>query len=161
MLASTGVGVALLLTPAVVAPAPRLVWNSSASAPIGLYLVQPGRTPEPGDMVIARVPSGYRRLADQRHYLPTNVPLVKRVVASVGDEICAMVPRIFIDGRPAVDRRAADGKGRAMPAWNGCIRLHDGQLFLLMPDPASFDGRYFGVTSAADVIGKATLLWRR
>jgi type IV secretory pathway protease TraF len=25
--------------------------------------------------------------------------------------------------------------------------------------PASFDGRYFGITAPQDVIGKATLIW--
>jgi conjugative transfer signal peptidase TraF len=161
MLIPTVVGTAMLIVPTVLAPAPRLVWNASASAPIGLYVVQPGAAPQPGDMVIARAPAPYRQLAAGRHYLPVNVPLVKRVVASAGDEICAMGPRIFINGRPAADRRAVDGKGRAMLAWEGCIRLHDDQLFLLMSDPASFDGRYFGLTSGHDVIGKATLLWPR
>jgi len=36
-------------------------------------------------------------------------------------------------------------------------------LFLpvLMDNPASFDGRYFGATEERDIIGKARLLWRR
>ena len=39
--------------------------------------------------------------------------------------------------------------------------LRGRQLFLLMDSPSSFDGRYFGSTDGEDVIGKATLLWRR
>lgn len=34
-------------------PAPRLVWNATASAPIGLYGVLPGVAPARGEMVIA------------------------------------------------------------------------------------------------------------
>lgn len=141
-------------------PLPRLVWNASASAPIGLYAVSPGAPLDPGDMVIARVPERWRRMAAERRYIPINVPLVKRVAAAAGDEICALRAQIFINGKPAVARRSADARGRPMPWWNGCVRLRGRQLFLLMTDsPASFDGRYFGVTEPASVIGKARLLW--
>ena len=52
-----------------------------------------------------------------------------------------------------------DSLDRPLPWWRGCVTLKDGALFLLMDAPASFDGRYFGPTSARDVIGKATPLW--
>jgi type IV secretory pathway protease TraF len=86
------------------------------------------------------------------------VPLVKRVVAVAGDEVCAFGKEVFLNGRPIAGRRTVDGGGRPMPAWSGCVRLRGRQLFLLMDAPASFDGRYFGVTDGADVIGKARLL---
>ena len=154
-------GVFIVLLSAVSPPAPRLVWNASASAPVGPYLVTPGAPIAPSDMVVARIPQRYRRLAADRHYLPMNVPLVKRVAAYAGDEVCALGQEIFINGRWTVGRRRADGRGRPMPLWSGCVRLHGGQIFLLMDDPASFDGRYFGPTEASDVVGRARLLWRR
>ena len=143
-------------------PAPRLVWNASASAPIGLYAVTPGATVEPGDMVIARVPDPSRMMAAERRYIPANVPLVKRVAAAAGDEVCALGQEIFINGTWVVERRAADASGRPLPWWSGCVRLRGRQLFLLMSDsPGSFDGRYFGVTDGGLVVGKARLLWAR
>jgi len=143
-------------------PAPRLVWNASASAPIGLYAVTPGATVEPGDMVIARVPDPSRMMAAERRYIPANVPLVKRVAAASGDEVCALGREIFVNGTWVVERRVADAKGRPMPWWSGCVRLRGRQLFLLMSDsPGSFDGRYFGVTDGGLVVGKARLLWAR
>lgn len=160
-IAITGVGIVIVLASAALPPAPRLVWNASASAPVGLYTVSPGAAVDPGDMVIARVPEPFRQLAAERRYLPMNVPLVKRVTAIAGDEICALGQEIFVNGRWTAERRLADGRGRPMPAWSGCIRLRGGQLFLLMDKPASFDGRYFGATEGRDVIGKARLLWRR
>lgn len=54
--AFTGAGIAILLLSAALPPAPRLVWNASASAPVGLYVVSSGAWAAPGDMVIARVP---------------------------------------------------------------------------------------------------------
>ena len=160
-IAITGAGIAVLLASAVVPPAPRLVWNASASAPVGLYAVTPGASAEPGELVIARVPDPFRRLAAERRYLPMNVPLVKRVVGYAGDEVCALGQEIFVNGRWTADRRLTDGQGRPMPMWSGCIRLHGRQLFLLMNNLASFDGRYFGATEGRDIIGKARLLWRR
>jgi conjugative transfer signal peptidase TraF len=142
-------------------PAPRLLWNVSASAPIGLYSVTPGAWLERGDMAIAWVPERYRELAAERRYVPLNVPLVKRVAAYGGDKVCALGPDIIINGRVAAKRQSRDSKGRPMPKWSGCIRLHGREIFLLMDNSASFDGRYFGATKGADIIGKARLLWGR
>ena len=154
-------GLGLLLGTAVVAPAPRLVWNVSASAPIGLYHVMPGAGVRSGDMVVARLPPQVRALAAERHYLPSNVPLVKRVAAVAGNRVCAIGEAIFVNGRHVAGRRSHDGEGRPMPSWMGCRRLGASELFLLMEASASFDGRYFSVTSAGDVTGKAKLLWAR
>jgi len=143
-------------------PAPRLLWNASASAPIGLYLVDPGTLPDRGDWAIAWPPSHVRSLAASRHYLPTGVPLAKRVVASWLDTVCAIGPVIKVNGIKVALRREVDGRGRQLPLWQGCVQLEEGESFLLMSErPDSFDGRYFGVTQRSDIIGKATLLWAR
>ena len=159
---AAGIGITLLGLTMAFPPAPRLVWNASASAPIGLYAVTPGAPVDPGDMVIARVPDPWRMMAAQRRYIPANVPLVKRVAAVAGDEVCALGSLIFVNGTRAVERRATDAGARPMPWWSGCVRLRGRQLFLLMAgSPASFDGRYFGVTDGGLVIGKARLLWAK
>lgn len=161
-IAITGIGIALLCVTVTFPPAPRLVWNASASAPIGLYAVTPDAFVERGDIVIALLPDPWRTLAARRRYIPANVPLVKHVAAAAGDEVCAMGRDIFINGAWAARRRFADALGRKMHWWTGCIRLHGRQLFLLMPrSAASFDGRYFGMTDGALVVGKAQLIWSR
>ena len=80
-------------------PRPLLVWNASASAPIGLYGVAGPDGIRKGDMVIARLREPYRSLAAERHYLPANVPLVKRVAALAGDRVCAHGSAIFVNGK--------------------------------------------------------------
>ncbi len=145
----------------VVHPAPRLVWNASASAPIGFWRIHPHAAFKTGDMVLARTPDSVRALAARRHYLPANVPLLKRVVAQGGDTVCALGPAVFVNGKAVAIRRAADRFGRPLPWWQGCEALKDGRVFLLMPAPDSFDGRYFGPVSETRVIGKATPLWLR
>lgn len=143
-------------------PAPRLVWNASTSMPIGLYWVRPGAPVARGDTVIARTPKPYRRLAAERGYIPENVPLVKRVGGVAGDRICAAGSAVSINARTIATRRARDARGRLLPRWSGCRILGPGEYLLLMPDVAdSFDGRYFGVTPQADIVGKAELLWAR
>ena len=64
-------------------------------------------------MVIAWAPAEARRLGAERHYLPSNVPLVKRVAAVAGDRVCAAGEAVFVNGRLATLRRA---QGRRRPA---------------------------------------------
>lgn len=153
-------GTAAVVATIVAPPLPRLVWNASASAPLGLYRVEPDRALARGDMVVARVPEHVRAVAARRHYIPANVPLVKRVAAVPGDLVCAEGTQVSVNGRPLVSRLAADHLARPLPWWSGCQRLRGGALLLVMVDvPDSFDGRYFGPTRAADVVGRATPLW--
>lgn len=136
-----------------------LVWNASASAPVGLYRVHGRGRISRGDMVVAWTPKLARSLAAGRHYLPANVPLVKRVAAAAGDRVCADGSGLWINGRRVAERQRFDSAGRPMPRWTGCRWLGDGEYFLLMDSPLSFDGRYFGVTQRKDLVGRAVLLW--
>jgi len=155
-------GSACLAATIPVSPAPRFVWNASASAPLGLYRVRPGAAATVGDTVVAWLPPSARALAAGRRYLPSNVPLIKRVAAGPGDTVCASGSILIVNGQQLARRRDSDSLGRAMPWWHGCRQLRTDELFLLMSSrPDSFDGRYFGPSSAKDVIGRATLLWAR
>lgn len=140
---------------------PRLVWNVSASAPIGLWHIHPNAPLRAGDMVLAHTPSSVRKLAADRHYIPANVPLLKRIAAQTGDAVCALGNHIFVNGDPVATRLRHDRAGRPLPWWEGCERLRGGRLLLLMERPDSFDGRYFGPVGRAAIIGKATPLWLR
>jgi conjugative transfer signal peptidase TraF len=150
------------LTVSIIFPTrPLLVWNVSESAPIGLYAIGARDQIVKGDMALARMPERWRLFAARRRYIPANVSLVKRVAAEPGDTVCALGQEIFVNGHWIAARRETDGHGRPMPWWTGCVTLRDGALFLLMDSPDSFDGRYFGSTSRADIIGEARLLWAR
>jgi conjugative transfer signal peptidase TraF len=151
----------VLATSATLVPTPRLIWNASASVPIGFYWRVAG-APSRGDLVLARAPLWARRLAAERHYLPINVPIVKQVAAVAGDVVCASGDAVSIDGRLVAHRLASDRMGRPLPQWEGCETLGAGEFFLLMADvPDSFDGRYFGVTERRDIIGRLVPLWTR
>jgi conjugative transfer signal peptidase TraF len=136
-----------------------MVWNASASAPVGLYAVSRGQRLLRGDMVIAWAPRPARLLAASRRYLPANVPLVKSVAAVPGDRVCANGTEIRINGRLAAVRRRHDPSLRPMPWGEGCRKLGRGEIFLLMDSSLSFDGRYFGISRMHDLVGGAKLLW--
>lgn len=143
-------------------PAPLLVWNASASAPIGLYRTQPAELVRVGDLVIARLPAWAATLAAHRHYLPLGVPLVKRVVAVAGSRICARGDAIFVGGKMLVRRLGRDRSGRRLPTWTGCRTLRAGEVFLAMANvKESFDGRYFGRTLRGDIIAQVEPVWVR
>ena len=151
---------ALLATTVLWPSRPLLVWNASPSSPKGLYLVVPRTRFARGDTVVAWPPLAGAEIAVSRGYLPGGVPLVKTVMASSGNRICGRGSRVEIGTGLVVMRLRSDRAGRALPWWHGCQVLGRGEVFLLgLADPASFDGRYFGPTDVAQIIGKARLLW--
>jgi conjugative transfer signal peptidase TraF len=153
---------ALLLVPAGLEPAPRLVWNASPSVPIGLYLVSPGAPVTRGATVIAWLPAAVRDLAASRRYLPASVPLVKPVAGIAGDRVCAAGIVVAINGRTVARRLRHDHRGRPLPFWSGCRTLRAGELFVLGTQrPDSFDSRYFGRVARRNIIGTARLIWPR
>ena len=136
-------------------PTPRLVWNASASAPIGLYLLVPSGTVKYGDLVLAWLPDEVRVLASERGYLRFEVPLIKRVAALANDTICCEGRSVFVDQRPLAHRLDLDRMGRALPSWSGCNTLNSDQVLLLMEGvPDSFDGRYFGPSRTKHLLGR-------
>jgi conjugative transfer signal peptidase TraF len=152
--------IAVIAVTAVIHPPPRLIWNASASAPIGLYSVQAAARPERGDLVAVAPPEPLAAFLAARGYLPAGVPLIKHVVALPGQLVCRSAMRVTVDGRLLAVARERDRLGRPLPSWQGCHRLGDGELFLANPDvPDSLDGRYFGPLPANTVIGRATPLW--
>ena len=140
--------------------APRLVWNASASAPIGLYSVSQERL-ERGDYVIVSPSSRIQALIDERGYLPPATPLLKRVAARSGARICRNDDKISIDGAVVAHALLRDSEGRTLPVWSGCKTLEADEIFLLNDHAQSLDGRYFGATKTAFVIGVAHPVWTR
>ncbi|PHR19449.1 MAG: S26 family signal peptidase [Sphingopyxis sp.] len=154
-----GIGSAVLMATIALPPRPLFVWNASASTPIGLYYIGSRAALKRGDPVAVWLPELMRRFAAERRYLPRNIPALKRVAAINGDTVCAAGKHVYVEGKLTAERQSVDTKGRAMPLWEGCKTLGQGELFLLNSDAKnSFDGRYIGITKASDVIGKVTFL---
>jgi len=139
---------------------PRVMWNVTASAPIGLYALHIPTELKVGDLVADLPPPALARFMAERHYLPLNIPLLKYVGAISGQTVCRRGAIVTIDGLAVASALATDHADRLLPVWQGCRILKDKELLLLNPSVAdSFDGRYFGTVPVESVIAVATPLW--
>jgi conjugative transfer signal peptidase TraF len=153
-----------IILPAVVAicvspPRAVLAYNPTPSAPRGFYRLTDPKRLVTGDLVVSRLPADVAALADLRRYIPSQVPVLKRIAATAGDVVCRRGAVVFIDGAQAGLALLRDHAGRPLPTWSGCQILAASQVFLLNPARLSFDGRYFGPTSRALILSKARPLW--
>jgi conjugative transfer signal peptidase TraF len=138
----------------------KLVYNASASAPLGWYAVEPATDVAPGDLVIVRPPMSVEPMMVARGYIGDGVPLVKFVRAVAGARVCRDGDHVTIDATAVGAALDRDSRGRPLPHWNGCRVLGPTEVFLLNGDVRnSFDGRYFGPTRTADILGRARPLW--
>ncbi|MFT8481170.1 MULTISPECIES: S26 family signal peptidase [Acetobacteraceae] len=150
---AVGVSAALRVTP-------RLLWNSTASVPVGLYRLRAEGGLRVGDLAALRLPDQLALLLSQRDYLPLGVPLLKPVAALPGQTVCRANGSITIDDRSVGDALTSDHRSRPLPVWRGCHRLSPGEIFVMNPaEPRSLDGRYFGPLPASTVIGRAIRIW--
>nr|WP_314438863.1 S26 family signal peptidase [uncultured Brevundimonas sp.] len=137
-------------------PLPRIVWNASASAPIGLYRIQPDRDPPLGTLVAVTPPQRLGRWMAVRGYVGENVPLLKHVAAKAGQRVCRIGSTVTVDGQAVTLALTHDRLARPLPVWRGCRTLGADELLLLNPArPDSLDGRYFGPLPTATVLGRA------
>ena len=161
-LAATAAALALIGASAAVRSDPLVVWNASASVPIGFYAVTPMDRLQVGDLVAVRAPEPLAEWFVESGYLGPDTPLLKRIAALPESEVCRHGTTVFIDDRAIAAARERDRLGRPLPVWRGCRTLRDGQVLFLNADhPASLDGRYFGPLGADSIIGRATPIWTR
>jgi conjugative transfer signal peptidase TraF len=138
----------------------KLIWNASASAPIGFYTVEPADRLEVPGLVVVNPPEPLARFMVERGYVGPGVPLLKRVLGLPGQRVCRADRAITVDGVDMGEALERDRFGRELPVWQGCRRIADSEIFLMNWEVRdSLDGRYFGPIPASSVIGRATPLW--
>lgn len=138
----------------------RLVWNASASVPIGFYDIDPPRRLAVGDLAAVMPDEALAGFMVERGYIAPGVPLLKRIAAVPGQEVCRHGHTITVDAKPVGDALERDRNGRNLPVWQGCRRVAVDELFLMNTAiPDSLDGRYFGPLRRTSVIGRAVPLW--
>ena len=141
---------------------PILLWNASASVPIGLYAVRDLKRPMRGDLVVLQPPSPLGDWLLEHGYLGADVPLIKHIAALPGQRVCRVGVTVSIDGVTVATAKDRDRFERPLPVWQGCQRLTEDQLFFLDPDTeANLDGRYFGPLPRDTILGRAVPIWTR
>jgi hypothetical protein len=66
----------------------KLMWNASASAPIGFYTIDFDGPFDVTDLVAVDAPEPLATFIAERGYLPKGVPLMKRILAVSGQTVC-------------------------------------------------------------------------
>lgn len=156
----TAVGTTCLVLPLFIPLPPTLLWNTSASVPVGLYRLTSLHAPDRGALVAVIPDQPLASFMVRRGYIGRDTPLLKQVAALPGQEVCRSGVTISIDGTAVGTVLLSDRNGRPMPSWQGCRRLSTNELFLMNTAvPDSFDGRYFGATPLTAVIGNAHLIY--
>jgi conjugative transfer signal peptidase TraF len=141
-------------------PSPRLIWNASASVPIGLYRIRPADPLYIGELVVTMPPEPLAGYLADRGYLPEGVPLLKHILALAGQTVCRTGDTITVDAATVGRALADDWRGRNLPVWQGCQVLAAGRVFLMnVQSEHSLDGRYFGPLATSAVVGRAVPLW--
>lgn len=138
----------------------KLIWNASASAPIGLYSIEPDDRHEVTDLVAVDAPEPLARFLTERGYLPPGVPLMKRIAGLPGQRVCRSGLAITVDRIAMGNALERDRRGRDLPVWQGCRRIAVGEVFLMNWEiQDSLDGRYFSPLPMSSIIGRAVPLW--
>lgn len=138
----------------------KLIWNASASAPIGFYTIDFNGPFEVTDLVAVDAPEPLATFLSDRGYLSKGVPLMKRILGVSGQTVCRTGLTITVDGIEVGSALARDRAGRDLPVWQGCKRIHTGEFFAMNWQAGdSLDGRYFGLLSTDQIIGRAIPLW--
>ena len=157
------IGAAAVATVAVTAawkPTPLLIWNASASVPIGLYAVRAAGRLAIDDLVVTLPPETLALFLATGQYLPKGVPLIKHVAALPGSVVCRTGLTVSIDGVTRAQARERDHAGHLLPFWSGCRTIRDDEVLLLnASEPSSLDGRYFGPLPSGSIVGRAVPIW--
>ena len=141
-------------------PAPRLIWNATASTPTGLYALRPAGPLHALELVAVRPPEPIASYLADGGFLPRGVPLLKHVMAMAGQTVCRENDAVTVDHIDVGSAKTRDHLGRPLPRWSGCHTLTAGEVFLMNPTvPDSLDGRYFGPLPVTSIVARAVPLW--
>ena len=149
---------------AVVPTSTRLVWNVSASAPIGLYRIDPAERLEVPDLVAVMPPDPLEGFMVERGYIGRDVPILKRVLGLPGQRVCRTGRTITVDGIAMGEALDRDRRDRPLPVWSGCrVVAADGHLVWTFHHVA-LDG--WGARAVLEEVldgeaEQAVVLWRK
>ena len=155
-------GVVSLVAPAFLQLHRMIVWNASASVPVGLYLLETTDGRYISELVAVVPPEPLATFLAAGNYLPRGVPMLKHVLALPGQTVCRDGLVVTVDKVAVGMARERDRSGRALPVWQGCRVVAQDALFLMnLRSADSLDGRYFGPLPRSAVTGRAHPVWTK
>ena len=155
-------GVVSLVAPAFLQPHRMIVWNASASVPVGLYLLETTDERYVSELVAVVPPEPLASFLAAGDYLPRGVSMLKHVLALPGQTVCRDGRVVTVDKVAVGMALERDRQGRALPVWQGCRVVAEDTLFLMNSRSAdSLDGRYFGPLPRSAVTGRVHPVWTK
>lgn len=133
----------------------HITYNTTTSMPRGFYLIVPIKKISRYDIVEFVPPlTGLTFLRNQR-LVPQSGLLLKYVFAVPGDNVCVRNDAIWVNDRK-VGKVYHVAEGKLLPQAKICGKLKEDQYLLLSNKRSrSFDGRYFGIVVARNILGRA------
>lgn len=152
--ATTVLAIGAGLTSMMSLSSPLMLYPSSASLPMGIYIRSFG-PPNAGKIVAFTPPESAKRYQQARgQALPQGFLFMKPIIAGSGDRVCNSADGLFVNDRPLAFTASHDVNGMALPMWQGCGQLGKGQYFTFSSHvPNSFDSRHFGPIKAETILG--------
>jgi conjugative transfer signal peptidase TraF len=161
---SVFVGVIVLIVHAIAAI--DLRFNFTPSMPLGIYRLTPLSKSgvERGSFVAVCVPGVAAELGRRRGYLaagpcPTGAePLLKAVAAVAGDSVTVSTNGVAVNGCLLPHSRALsdDNAGRRLSPWPHVhFQIRRSELWLYAANDRSWDSRYWGPGSVAEIAAQA------
>jgi type IV secretory pathway protease TraF len=139
-----------------VQPPRILLWNASASVPVGLYALETTDKRYVSELVAVLPPEPLATFLAAGNYLPRGVPMLKHVLALPGQTVCRDGLVVTVDKVATGVARERDRTRATAAGLAGLPRHRPGELFLMNWQSAdSLDGRYFGPIPASAVFGRA------
>jgi conjugative transfer signal peptidase TraF len=142
--------------------------NLSPSVPRGLWKIMKRTEPlqKGGYVVVPESRGGSHnpgyRLAAERGYLVSPMPMLKRIVAVEGDFVSydSREKAVTVNGSPVpmTEILSRDTEGRPMPGAFFPVCLQERQVWLSSENIRGYDSRYFGPV-LSDVLKRATPVW--
>ena len=142
---------------------PKLIWNASASVPIGLYAMRPAGALHVTELVVVPPPAALASFLDR-----APLPAQGRADAEAHprparpNRLPHPTARSPSTASPWARRSTATEVAARCPTWQGCRVVAADEVFLMnWQSEDSFDGRYFGPLPVSTIVGRADPLWTR
>lgn len=138
----------------------HITFSSTKSMPRGLYLVIPAKKFSPQEIVEFTPPNNTLTFLKNKNWIPKSGRMIKYVFAVPNDKVCISGSSIWVNNNKIASVHKYYDKNKLLPQTKFCGKLNtDEYLLLSTQNKRSFDGRYFGITPAKKILGKAIPLF--
>ena len=128
--------------------------NTTASEPIGIYLVKEGEIRK-GDLVVFKVPENAESIIYGRKFLQPPALLLKEVYALPGERYKITDIYIYVNGCQVGRVYEKDSRGMLLPKLRGDFTVREDHFLTLATyKETSLDSRYFGDIAKELIVAK-------